>query len=362
MNKNLQEMIQPVWKGEKLYRETFAMVLEEGICRARFLFHPSKVLRVESYDGAKTYLEGKDYVVEEDYLIRTADSEIPFADWKKFYFDTREEAVREMEERKEPLGFGPVQTEEGSYVSLAAVGAPSYVTECQVTVTYLTEEQWTYEIPERQLEQLPGLEERFRKKLPVRLVLFGDSISCGYDCSGMYGQKPGQPVWPLLLKDSLEAFYQMEVELINTSVGGMASDWALEHVQENVCDYRPDLVLLGFGMNDRCPGKEYAQKTERLIDAVRAGCPEAEIVLMATSLPNPLVKTAPFYFWAYQDEYADALRKLCGPGIALADIQGVQKSLMQRKRYIDLTGNLLNHPNDYLARIQAQVLDSVLRG
>ena len=82
---------------------------------------------------------------------------------------------------------------------------------------------------------------------------------------------------------------------------------------------------------------------------------------MATSLPNPLVKTAPFYFWAYQDEYADALRKLCGPGIALADIQGVQKSLMQRKRYIDLTGNLLNHPNDYLARIQAQVLDSVLR-
>ena len=196
MNNNLQEMIQPVWKGEKLYRETFAMVLEEGICRARFLFHPSKVLRVESYDGAKTYLEGKDYVVEEDYLIRTADSEIPFADWKKFYFDTREEAVREMEERKEPLGFGPVQTEEGSYVSLAAVGAPSYVTECQVTVTYLTEEQWTYEIPERQLEQLPGLEERFRKKLPVRLVLFGDSISCGYDCSGMYGLNPGQPIWP----------------------------------------------------------------------------------------------------------------------------------------------------------------------
>ena len=70
------------------------------------------------------------------------------------------------------------------------------------------------------------------KKELTRLVLYGDSISCAYDCSGMYGQKPGQPVWPLLLKDSLEAFYQMEVELINTSVGGMASDWALEHVQE----------------------------------------------------------------------------------------------------------------------------------
>lgn len=30
-------------------------------------------------------------------------------------------------------------------------------------------------------DAITGLEERFRKKLPVRLVLFGDSISCGYD-------------------------------------------------------------------------------------------------------------------------------------------------------------------------------------
>ena len=48
-------------------------------------------------------------------------------------------------------------------------------------------------------------------------------------------------------------------------------------------------------------------------------------------------------------------------GRLLADVQGVQREVMKRKRYIDLTGNLLNHPNDYLARIQAQVLDTVLK-
>ena len=47
-------------------------------------------------------------------------------------------------------------------------------------------------------------------------------------------------------------------------------------------------------------------------------------------------------------------------GVVLADVQGVQKELMKRKRYIDVTGNLLNHPNDYLARIQAQVLCTTL--
>lgn len=58
----------------------------------------------------------------------------------------------------------------------------------------------------------------------------------------------------------------------------------------------------------------------------------------------------------HQDEYADALRQLAGAGVALADVQSVQKRLMERKRYVDMTGNWLNHPNDYLARIHAQVL------
>ena len=46
---------------------------------------------------------------------------------------------------------------------------------------------------------------------------------------------------------------------------------------------------------------------------------------------------------------------------AIADIQGVQKVIENRKRYIDLTGNNLNHPNDYLARIYAQVLMTLLK-
>ena len=149
--------------------------------------------------------------------------------------------------------------------TLTPSGHPELVTGFQIAVTYRTKERWQGTVPASGLEVLPRFREKAKKKELTRLVLYGDSISCGYDCSGMYGQKPGQPVWPLLLKDSLEAFYQMEVELINTSVGGMASDWALEHVQENVCDYRPDLVLLGFGMNDSARERNMRRKQKGLL-------------------------------------------------------------------------------------------------
>lgn len=39
---------------------------------------------------------------------------------------------------------------------------------------------------------------------------------------------------------------------------------------------------------------------------------------------------------------------------------GSSKEIGKRKRYIDITGNWLNHPNDYLARILAQVVIKTL--
>ncbi len=355
----MMDWMRPVWAGGNVIRETFAMVEEGGVCAAPFLYEPEEILAIESYDGTQTYQLGKDCALEDGKLMLTADSRIPRAEWKDFYYSSHRDALEGQ--KRTDMNFGPVSTTDGRYVRLDAIGHPELVTRFQLAVTYRTREAWPGETPSSGLEFLPRFREKMAGKEPVRIVLYGDSISCGFDCSGMYGQKPGQPVWPELVKESLERHYGVEIELINTSVGGVASDWALEHVQESVCAYRPDLVWLGFGMNDRCPGEEYARKTGRLMEAIRSSCPETELVLMATTLPNPLVKTAPFHFWAYQDEYAEALRSLCGPGAALADIQSVQKTLMKKKRYIDMTGNLLNHPNDYLARIQAQVMAAVLK-
>jgi hypothetical protein len=48
------------------------------------------------------------------------------------------------------------------------------------------------------------------------------------------------------------------------------------------------------------------------------------------------------------------------PGIALADMTSVHQELLRTKAYVDMTGNGLNHPNDFLTRWYAQVIGSLL--
>ena len=43
-------------------------------------------------------------------------------------------------------------------------------------------------------------------------------------------------------------------------------------------------------------------------------------------------------------------------GIALADVRSIHKRLLEKKRFIDMTGNNVNHPNDFLIRVYAQYL------
>ena len=70
-------------------------------------------------------------------------------------------------------------------------------------------------------------------------------------------------------------------------------------------------------------------------------------------LPNPE--------WHYPvmerfTEYREALNALCGPGVALADVTTIWSELLVRKSVYDLTGNGINHPNDFGHRVYADVI------
>ena len=349
----------PVWDSEIQYAETFAMI-EEADCSAPFLYKPEKIIKVESYDRSVSYEEGRDYVVENGRLIRTKNSRIPCTTWQEFFHQNLEEAEEALRQNSARLGFGSVSSVNGGYLNLGAVCHPEKITRCMTAVTYTTKERWQGDFPSDCRKQLPGLSQKLAEKKPVQVILYGDSISCGWDCSGNYGQQPGQPSWPSLLLEQMKKKWDSPIEFHNVSVSGMDSAWAIANAKKRVGVYRPDLVLLGFGMNDRCPGPEFAEQTKRLMEEIREVSPHTEFLLIATTLPNRLAHTPPLYFDAYQGEYAQALRELCTEGVVLADVQGVQREIQKRKRYIDLTGNWLNHPNDYLARIQAQVIAAVL--
>ena len=355
-----REWMTPFWEGTLCYRETFAMVGANGICRAPFLWQPSRVLRVESYDGTMCYEDGKDYLVERDELVVPDGSRIPVTDWESWVYPNREIAVRKGKGNSFAEEFGPMAATDGGFLNLCAVGRPEVLTACQIAVTYETERKQVSTAPTCELEHLPRLVQRLQTEEQVTVVLYGDSISCGYDCSGLYGQKPYQPIWAELLQHRMNEQWGQRVQFRNTSLGGADSDWAIRNAGERVGCYHPDLAILGFGMNDRCSGAEYREKTRALMECIRRESPNTEFLLIATTLPNALAKTPPHYFCAHQSEYSDSLQELTGSGVALADMQSVQKEIEKRKRYIDLSGNWLNHPNDYLARIQGQVVMKTL--
>jgi hypothetical protein len=59
-------------------------------------------------------------------------------------------------------------------------------------------------------------------------------------------------------------------------------------------------------------------------------------------------------------EYRDALVGCAMPGVAAADVTSVWAELLEHKKYLDITGNGVNHPNDFGHRLYADVLSALL--
>jgi deoxyinosine 3'endonuclease (endonuclease V) len=90
---------------------------------------------------------------------------------------------------------------------------------------------------------------------------------------------------------------------------------------------------------------------------VRQARPSAEFILVASMLPNPdwFVSNVGLLL-----EYRAALLALDEPGVAVADVTGVWVELHKRKDALSITGNGVNHPNDWGHALYAQVLAALL--
>jgi acyl-CoA thioesterase I len=76
-------------------------------------------------------------------------------------------------------------------------------------------------------------------------------------------------------------------------------------------------------------------------------------VIVSPMLPNPDADPRVMPRFA---AYRDALARLSGRGVVLADVTTLWTQLLVRKTYYDVTGNGLNHPNDFGHRLYAQVI------
>ena len=229
----------------------------------------------------------------------------------------------------------------------------------QTVVTYTHQAGvWAGAVPSFAGVQLPRTLKKLTERQPLTIALLGDSISTGCNASDWAKVAPFQPAYQDLLVLNLESVYGAKVTLKNFAVGGTDTAWGLATIGQ-VIEVQPDLVILAFGMNDAAgrSAKDYQQNIQGMVDAIRKVRSDSESILVATMLGNQNWTALRHELFP---QYRAALARLCQPGIALADLTSIWTELLKHKQDWDLTGNGVNHPNDFGHRLYAQVLSALL--
>ncbi len=317
--------------------EPVLFIREAGqiLATGKLLFVPTKKPTIKSPDLETTYNEGT------DYRWKPGSKMIELIEGSQIPFKTHAEMVPPAGSPNMLMG---VLFSEGRYFH-----------DLQVQISYPHAPSW----PQKNPPKPTGLSQtlaRLRTKKPLKLVALGDSITEGYNASGFKPSEapPFQSAYPQLVANTLQKRFGSAVNLTNLGVAGTTADWGLSRVSK-VAEKKPDLVILAFGMNHGEPAPDFGAVMRKLCEAVKSACPAAEIILVAPMTGNPLAFPAVRFIG-----YREALRNLTSPKISLADVTTPWLELLKHKNFSDLSGNNINHPNDFGHRLYAEVICELL--
>jgi lysophospholipase L1-like esterase len=313
---------------------------------ARLLFPPVDIQSVKRANGTQIFEENVDYTIDADGLISlTPDSRIPVLD---YYASVKDDTFYRFADTNGAIYYSP--------------GGVWKHNEYDVVVTYTHTNSLSALMDGVWASKLTVALSRMQAQLPVNVTFYGDSITYGAQASSLApGAEPFAPAYPMQVVDDLKTRYSYDqINYANKAVGGKMSSWGLENIQQ-VIDTDPDLVVLAFGMNDSSqsvPTADYKQNTELMIEALRIANPNVSIILVAEFSPNPEFVNAHYDLRA---QARDALFDLYSAydNIAFVDVGAVSRPIAERKKFQDFSGNNINHPNDFMHQIYADVIQNV---
>ncbi|MBQ3088840.1 MAG: DUF4886 domain-containing protein [Clostridia bacterium] len=364
----------PVWEGDTVYHETVLFI--PGRETAKLLYPIDKVISVRSYDLTMNYLEGVDYEITEDGLLKILDgSKIP--------------VFTKPLETTESSSF-PVYGKENTYAAfIGDYDYPAYA----ITVTYEHTEQWPdaegynpETVIQSQKDKIPEVFKKLEKGEEVNIVIFGDSASCGLSTSGLFYdhaiyQKNGSlgsnilnfapftPAWPVMLEQNLKKLYpDARITFKNIALGGQTAQWGKGVIKERLGylerDYgwtntTPDLMILCFGANDLTAGhtaEEFGSNMQAIIDEFRdyTGT-DTEVLLWTQYVTNTsVVQYQPENLMANREQFYTIAEN--NDGVGIADSMSVFFEVLESKEIYDIFNDNMVHGNDFLTRIIAQCL------
>lgn len=306
--------------------ETFALV---DTLPKRFLHNPGTIKRVYGKDvegNEVQFTEGVDYVIdyERGTIRRTNNSSIPnYSEHNVVYNSGKFTRVND------PENYNPGDNRK-----------------FQVKVDY------DYYVSEKELEVLENnsacLSESVRNKIlndeDITIALYGDSIGAGADTNG-------DGIFLNYLDETLEQYYDINVETQNFSSGVRSRDLLAEDLQ-SIIDMKPDVLMIEFGMNDHCGADG---NTEERVTAYKNDIENAVNVLKENNIDVILIgffqqnMTLDVENMEATRLYNEALKDIADRNnIYFADVYSVFEKVGNVKPLSrDVMADFIHHPNEW---------------
>jgi acyl-CoA thioesterase-1 len=321
---------QPAARARQLNGESVVLVGEEPASLA-YLPSPGAAVSVragyQAGQGVIEYVAGKDYAVDiaAGTIRRLPGSRIPDFRTNSLY------GQKEFDHSKFP-GFGNT-------------GFFAFVNYAHASVAW--------PVQSSQVALLPKSAAKLAAGGDFKIVAYGDSITAGGDAT--------RPEWIFWNRwaESLRAKHPASrIQAVNGATGGDSTVQGLQRLQAKVLGEKPDLVIIGFGMNDHNKGgvplPQFMANLKEMIRRIRSET-GAEVLLFSAFPPNPHWKYGSHRMEAYAEATEIVARET---GCAFADVFNNWQTFSTRKKPEDLLGNNINHPNDFGHWMYFRVLEA----
>jgi acyl-CoA thioesterase-1 len=281
------------------------------------------------FANSKIYIEGVDYIVDYDKgeIQRTIHSSIP--DYSKHV----------LYEKKD---FDHTKFTDFS-------NHPYFV-----WVDYVTKNGERLAKPNDQSKYLVNFRKKLESGQALSIVSYGNSITAGGEASS--AEYRFQAIYGNYLKS---IFPQSNFKIEDVSIPGYSSKQGIEWWDTYIGKTTPDLVLVGWGMNDHNKGgnspEQFKKNLIKLVGMIKER-KNAEVILYSAFPPND-----DWHYGSHSMElYAEATKQAAIEAhCAYVDVYSTWMKVFKRKDQSSLLGNNINHPNDFGHWLYAQAFEAM---
>ena len=320
-----------------LFRESLVFRKYQNRLRAICLYPIKELHKIENFDLSISY-NLKDFEIEGNYIYYNGDVPIPFLTEDEYW--GKDGDPFDLMEMKKFHVKCPYYSE-------------SFLVKKQLLITYnFQPKEDIFKLFDNNV--LPSIKSKIKDRKNISVVVYGDSIAYGMTSSKIMNREPFVPPFYELIKQHLEE-KGINVEITNNSVIGMDAKWGIDNFDKNV-PLGKDLYIICFGMNDGTGGVEetiYLSQIKEMVDRIG----NSDVILISTIMPNADAENdMNVRFVNKQEYYLPYLKTLEKENVQVCNLTDFHKTLLKIKPYVDLSGNNINHPNDFLGRCIAIAL------